>query len=250
MTYNTPHIKVVNDEFTKTVLMPGDPKRAEMIAEKFLKNTRIISDIRGIKAIRGEYTNTITKNTYEVTVMASGMGMPSIGIYSHELFNFFNVENVIRIGSAGAINKNLKLGDIVIAQGASTNSNYFSQFQLDGGTYSAISDFNILKSLHNASVKSFPDKKTYVGNILSSDTFYSCNNPNWERLNILATEMESAALFVEATIAGKKAGSICTISDLVFDHSQTMTPEERQNNLLDMITIALNAVEGFEKNEQ
>lgn len=246
MTYSTPHIKVENNEFTKTVLMPGDPKRAEMIAEKFLKNTYVISDIRGIKAIVGDWTNTITNNTYKVTVMASGMGMPSIGIYSYELFNFFNVENIIRIGSVGAINKELKLGDIVIAQGASTNSNYFSQYQLDGGTYSAISNYKVLKSLVNSAEKSYEGKKTYVGNILSSDTFYACNNPNWERLNVLGVEMESAALFANAAVAKKRAGCICTVSDLTFDHTQAMTPEERQNNLTDMIVIALNAVEEIE----
>ena len=246
MTYSTPHIKVENNEFTKTVLMPGDPKRAEMIAEKFLKNTYVISNIRGIKAIVGEWTSTITNNTYKVTVMASGMGMPSIGIYSYELFNFFNVDNIIRIGSVGAINKELKLGDIVIAQGASTNSNYFSQYQLDGGTYSAISDYNVLKSLVNSAEKSCENKKTYVGNILSSDIFYACNNPDWDRLNILGVEMESAALFANASVARKRAGSICTVSDLTFDHTQAMTPEERQNNLIDMIVIALNAVEEIE----
>ena len=246
MTYSTPHIKVENNEFTKTVLMPGDPKRAEMIAEKFLKNTYVISNIRGIKAIVGEWTSTITNNTYKVTVMASGMGMPSIGIYSYELFNFFNVDNIIRIGSVGAINKGLKLGDIVIAQGASTNSNYFSQYQLDGGTYSAISDYNVLKSLVNSAEKSCENKKTYVGNILSSDIFYACNNPDWDRLNILGVEMESAALFANAAVARKRAGSICTVSDLTFDHTQAMTPEERQNNLTDMIVIALNAVEEIE----
>ena len=246
MTYSTPHIRVENNEFTKTVLMPGDPKRAEMIAEKFLKNTYIISDIRGIKAIVGDWTSTITNNTYKVTVMASGMGMPSIGIYSYELFNFFNVENIIRIGSVGAINKELKLGDIVIAQGASTNSNYFSQYQLNGGTYSAISDYKVLKSLVNSAEKKYESEKTYVGNILSSDTFYACNNPNWDRLNVLGVEMESAALFANAAVAKKRAGCICTVSDLTFDHTQAMTPEERQNNLTDMIVIALNAVEEIE----
>ena len=248
MNRNTPHIVIENEKgFSKTVLMPGDPKRAEMIAEKYLKNTDIISNVRGIKAIRGEYTSNITGNTYDVTVMASGMGMPSIGIYSHELFNFFGVENIIRIGSAGAINTKLKLGDIVVAQGASTNSNYFSQYQLNGGTYSAISDYNILKSLVDVANEKNLDVDVVPGNILSSDVFYCYNNVDWGKLGVLATEMESAALFAEAAIAGKHAGSICTISDLIFDPTQTMTADERQENLHNMIKIALDSVERFER---
>jgi purine-nucleoside phosphorylase len=245
---NTPHIVLKNEKgFSKTVLMPGDPKRAEMIAEKYLENTEIVSDVRGIKAIRGQYSSRMTGHKYDVTVMASGMGMPSIGIYSHELFNFFGVENIIRIGSAGAINRKLKLGDIVIAQGACTNSNYFAQYQLDGGTYSAISNYNILKSLVDIANEKQLDKNIIVGNILSSDTFYGYNSVDWGKLGVLATEMESAALFAEAALAGKCAGSICTISDLIFDHTQTMTAEERQNNLHNMIEIALDSVERFEK---
>ena len=248
MKTKTPHI-VLKDEnkgFSKTVLMPGDPKRAEMIAENYLTDTYVISDVRGIKAIRGKYISKITGNTYDVTVMASGMGMPSIGIYSHELFNYFNVENIIRIGSAGGINTKLKLGDIVVAQGACTNSNYFSQYKLDGGTYSAISDYNILRSLTDVATEKDLSVNIVVGNILSSDTFYGYNNVDWGKLGVLATEMESAALFAEAALAGKKAGSICTISDLIFDQSQEMTVEERQNNLRNMIEIALDSVERFE----
>ena len=248
MKTKTPHI-VLKDEnkgFSKTVLMPGDPKRAEMIAENYLTDTYVISDVRGIKAIRGKYISKITGNTYDVTVMASGMGMPSIGIYSHELFNYFNVENIIRIGSAGGINTKLKLGDIVVAQGACTNSNYFSQYKLDGGTYSAISDYNILRSLTDVATEKDLSVNIVVGNILSSDTFYGYNNVDWGKLGVLATEMESAALFAEAALAGKRAGSICTISDLIFDQSQEMTAEERQNNLRNMIEIALDSVERFE----
>jgi purine-nucleoside phosphorylase len=243
----TPHIVLKpNMSFTKTVLMPGDPKRAEMIAEKYLKDTEIISDVRGIKAIRGKYISRISGNTYDVTVMASGMGMPSMGIYSHELFNFFGVENIIRIGSAGGISTKLKLGDMVISQGACTNSNYFSQYQLNGGTYSAISDYGILKSLVDVATEKKLPVNVMVGNILSSDTFYGYSNVDWGKLGVLATEMESAALFAEAALAGKKAGSICTISDLIFDQSQEMTAEERQNNLRNMIEIALDSVERFE----
>ena len=164
---STPHISVKDESFSKTVLMPGDPMRAEKIAKEFLSEVKIISDIRGIKAYKGKYLDS------DVTIMASGMGMPSIGLYSHELFNFFGVENIIRVGSIGAVRRDLNLGDIVIAQAASTNSNYLRQYGLDSYNYSPISDYKILNLLNvETSQMIEQDKKVLVGNILSSDTFY------------------------------------------------------------------------------
>ena len=177
--------------------------------------------------------------------MASGMGMPSMGIYSHELFNFFGVENIIRVGSAGAINRNLKLGDVVIAQTASTNSDYLKQFN-PTGHYAPCSDFGLISSMAQSYIEQ-TGNKPIVGNILSSDIFYSDPNPNWERMGVLCVEMESAALFTEAAMAGKKAATVCTISDLVFDLSQQMTAEERQNNLTLMMKVAFDAAAKFEK---
>lgn len=240
---STPHISVKDEPFSKTVIMPGDPKRAERIASNYLTDVRIISDIRGIKAYKGFYHFADVDKMVDVTVMASGMGMPSIGIYSHELFNFFGVEEIIRVGTVGAVNKQLKLGDIVIAQAASTNSNYLKQFGLDGYNYCPISDFDVVCRLKKESEAiAVKEQKVYVGNILSSDTFYSFSSPDWDNLGILGIEMESAALFTEAAVAGKKAGCICTVSDLTFDNTKQLTAEERQNNLNTMILAILNAV--------
>lgn len=244
----TPHISVKDVPFSKNVLMPGDPKRAEMIAEKYLTEVKVISDIRGIKAYKGLYSKNEGGKSVSVTVMASGMGMPSIGIYSHELFNLFGVERIIRIGSIGAVNRNLNLGDIVIAQAASTNSNYLRQYGLGGYNYSPISDFKTTNILNEEANKIIGKRnKVYVGNILSSDTFYAYSAPDWNTVGILGIEMESAALFAEATVAGKQAACICTVSDLTFDISKQMTAEERQNNLNTMIKTALNTVFKIDK---
>lgn len=245
--FSTPHISIGDIPFTPTVLMPGDPMRAKMIADTYLKDVTIISDVRGIKAYRGTYKPAHAKRGVLVTVMASGMGMPSIGIYSHELFNFFGVENIIRIGSIGAINRNLNLGDIIIAQAASTNSNYLIQYGLNGYNYSPISDFDVTCALKNeARTLAEPEHKVCVGNILSSDTFYAHKAPDWNTVGILGVEMESAALFAEAAVANKKAGCICTVSDLTFDLQSQMSIDERQNSLNIMIEAALNAVSVIE----
>lgn len=241
---STPHISVKHIPFTPTVLMPGDPKRAEVMANQFLTDVDVISDVRGIKAYRGIYHEG-KDDRCELTVMASGMGMPSIGIYSHELYNIFGVENIIRVGSAGAINKKLKLGDIVIAQTASTNSDYLKQIN-PTGHYAPCSDFELTSELAKSYV-SLTGYSPIVGNILSTDTFYGRPNPNWEIMGVLCTEMESAALFTEAAMAGKRAATVCTISDLIFDLSQQMTAEERQNNLTLMMEVAFDAAAQFEK---
>lgn len=234
----TPHI-VLNDElnngYAKTVLMPGDPKRAEFIAENYLTDIKVISDVRGIKAFTGRYDGTL------VSLMASGMGMPSIGIYSNELFNIFNVDNIIRIGSAGAIDKSLKVGDIVIGQGACTNSNFLSQYNLPG-IFAPIADFELLKTAYAIAVSEVNNTKynCKVGNLLSSDTFYDDSNRtmDWGKMGVLAVEMETAALYATAARASKKALAICTISDLLFA-SDAMTAEEREKTLNTMIEIAL-----------
>lgn len=231
----TPHIGCTPEDFAKTVLMPGDPLRAKMIAETYLTDAKLVNNIRGIQGYTGYYKGK------RVSVMASGMGMPSIGIYSYELYNVFNVESIIRVGSAGGLNRSLKLFDIVIAQGACTNSNYAHNFALPG-TFAPIADFGLLrKAAENCESKGLPYK---VGNILSSDTFYNdaVDQGAWAKMGVLAVEMESAALYMNAARAGKKALCICTISDLIFSGEET-TPEQRQNAFHDMIQVALDVAE-------
>ena len=231
----TPHIGCMPEDFAKTVLMPGDPLRAKMIAETYLTDAKLVNNIRGIQGYTGYYKGK------RVSVMASGMGMPSIGIYSYELYNVFNVESIIRVGAAGGLNRNLKLFDIVIAQGACTNSNYVHNFALPG-TFAPIADFGLLrKAAENCESKGLPYK---VGNILSSDTFYNdaVDQGAWTKMGVLAVEMESAALYMNAARAGKKALCICTISDLIFSGEET-TPEQRQNAFHDMIQVALDVAE-------
>ena len=235
--YPTTHNSAAPADFAKTVLMPGDPLRAQKIAKEYLTDAKLVNNVRGVQGYTGAW------HGKRVSVMASGMGMPSIGIYSHELFNLFGVERIIRIGSIGAVNRNLNLGDIVIAQAASTNSNYLRQYGLGGYNYSPISDFKTTNTLNEEANKIIGKRnKVYVGNILSSDTFYAYSAPDWNTVGILGIEMESAALFAEATVAGKQAACICTVSDLTFDISKQMTAEERQNNLNTMIKTALNTV--------
>ena len=216
----TPHIGCMPEDFAKTVLMPGDPLRAKMIAETYLTDAKLVNNIRGIQGYTGYYKGK------RVSVMASGMGMPSIGIYSYELYNVFNVESIIRVGSAGGLNRNLKLFDIVIAQGACTNSNYVHNFALPG-TFAPIADFGLLrKAAENCESKGLPYK---VGNILSSDTFYNdaVDQGAWTKMGVLAVEMESAALYMNAARAGKKALCICTISDLIFSGEETLPSSAR-----------------------
>lgn len=231
----TPHIGCAPEDFAKTVLMPGDPLRAKMIAETFLTDAKLVNNIRGVQGYTGYY------NGKRVSVMASGMGMPSIGIYSYELFNVFNVESIIRVGSAGGLNRDLKLFDIVLAQGACTNSNYAHNFALPG-TFAPISDFGMLrKAAQTCEDMKLPYK---VGNVLSSDTFYNdaTDQTLWGKMGVMAVEMEAAALYMNAARAGKKALCICTISDLIFSGAET-TPEQRQNAFTDMMKVALEVAE-------
>ena len=231
----TPHNSANIDDFAKTVLMPGDPLRAKFIAENFLEDPVLVNGVRGINGYTGMYNGKI------VSVMASGMGIPSIGIYSYELFNFYNVENIIRIGSAGAISDEVYLRDIVIGQGACTNSNYASQFNLPG-TYAPIASYKLLKQAVDFAQDAGVNYK--VGNLFSSDTFYddAASLSDWRKMGVLAVEMESAALYMNAARAGKNALCICTISDCPFT-GESCTAEERQNTFTDMMEIALKIAE-------
>ena len=227
----TPHNNANIDDFAKTVLMPGDPLRAKFIAENFLEDPVLVNGVRGINGYTGMYDGKI------VSVMASGMGMPSIGIYSYELFNFYGVENIIRIGSAGAISDEVNLRDIVIGMAACTNSNYAAQFALPG-TYAPIADYKLLRQTVEVAEERGVDVK--VGNLLSSDTFYDDSErlSDWRKMGVLAVEMESAALYMNAARSGKNALCICTVSDCPFT-GESCTAEERQNTFTEMIEIAL-----------
>lgn len=227
----TPHINAKPGDFAETVLMPGDPLRAKFIAETFLENAVLVNNVRGVQGYTGSY------HGKRVSVMASGMGMPSIGIYSYELFNFFGVENIIRIGSAGAISPALKLRDIVVAMSASYNSIYADQFGLPG-TYAPTASYSLLKKATDAAdTLGIP---VTVGNILSNDLFYDDAQSTlaWQKMGVLAVEMESAALYMNAARAGKNALCICTISDSLVTHEEC-SAEERQNSFTQMMRLAL-----------
>ncbi len=229
--YPTPHINATPADFAKTVLMPGDPLRAKFIAETFLENARLVNSVRGINGYTGTYKGT------PVSVMASGMGMPSMAIYSYELYNFFDVNNIIRIGSAGAISKDIKLRDLVIGMGACTNSNYASQYNLNG-TFAPICSYNLLKTCADTAEQLGLAVK--VGNLYSSDTFYddSGATADWGKMGVMAVEMEAAALYMNAARANKNALAICTISDHILTGEAT-TADERQTTFTDMIKLAL-----------
>ncbi len=232
MSIPTPHNEAKAGEIAKTVLMPGDPLRAKFIAENYLKDVVCFNTVRNMYGYTGTYRGK------KVSIMGSGMGMPSIGIYSYELYHFYGVNNIIRIGSAGGIAENVKLRDIVIGMGASTNSNYAAQYKLPG-TYAPIADFGLLRKAVEAAEKM--NIKTVVGNILSSDTFYDDNrdaNSLWRKMNVLAVEMEAAALYMNAARAGKKALCILTVSDHVFT-GESLSSEDRQLTFRDMMEIAL-----------
>ena len=228
----TPHIGAAKEDIAKTVLMPGDPLRAQFIAETFLENAVCVNKVRNMLAFTGDY------NGKRVTVMGGGMGMPSIGIYSYELFNFYDVDQIIRIGTAGALADNVKLRDVVVGVGASTDSNYASQFRLPG-TYAPIADFGLARAAVEAGERlGIP---TAPGNILSSDIFYNDYEEalmKWQRMGILAVEMEAAALYMNAVRAGKKALCLLTISAAPF-RGDSLSSEERQTSFTDMMKIAL-----------
>lgn len=229
---STPHNAAKEGQIAKTVLMPGDPLRAKFIAETFLENPVCFNTVRNMFGYTGTYKGK------EVSVMGGGMGMPSIGIYSYELFEFYGVENIIRIGSAGGYSDDLKLGDLVIGMGASTNSNFAHQYHLPG-TFAPIADYDLLrKAVDTAEKLNVPVK---VGNILSSDTFYDDDKDAklaWKKMGVLAVEMEAAALYMNAARLGKKALCMLTISDHLFT-GEEMSAEERQVGFKNMMEVAL-----------
>ena len=232
MSYPTPHINATPEDFAKTVLMPGDPLRSKFIAENFLTDAKLINNVRGVQGYTGTFEGT------RVSVMASGMGMPSIGIYSYELFNFFGVENIIRIGSAGSIHMDVKVRDIVFAMGASTNSNYGRQFELPG-TFAPIADYQLLKTA--IAQADAVGANYHVGNVLSSDTFYDAQedaNDYWIKMGVLCIEMETAALYMNAAKAGKRALGLFTVSDHILTH-EALDAEARQNTFTQMMEVAL-----------
>ena len=230
---HTPHIKATSADFAKTVLMPGDPLRSKFVAETFLENPRLVNNVRGIQGYTGTYKGV------PVSVMASGMGMPSIGIYSYELYNFFGVENIIRIGSAGGLADDVQLRDIIIGQGACTNSAYQDQYKLNGN-YAPIASYELLsRAVEEAKAIGV---RYQVGNLLSSDVFYHADpsfNQGWYKMGVLGVEMEAAALYMNAAAAGKRALAICTVSDHIL-RGEALDADARQTTFTDMMTIALN----------
>ena len=228
----TPHIKAAPSDFAKTVLMPGDPLRSKFVAETFLENAKLVNNVRGVQGYTGTYKGV------PITVMASGMGMPSIGIYSYELYNCFGVENIIRIGSAGAINEKVNLRDVIIGMGACTNSCYQDQYNLNG-KFAPIADFELLSHAVNAAKEL--GVNYHVGNILSSDIFYHADpnfNDGWSKMGVLGLEMEAAALYMNAAAFGKRALAICTVSDHIL-RGEALDADSRQTSFTDMMKIAL-----------
>ena len=227
----TPHNSAAMGDFAKTVLMPGDPLRAKFIAETFLEEARLVNNVRGIHGYTGAYQGT------PVSVMASGMGIPSIGIYAHELYTQYGVENILRIGSAGAISPKLKLRDVVAGQGACTNSHFARQDGLPG-TVAPIAAFTLLETAVAVARKLGVEMP--VGNLLSSDTFYDASGSTlkWGEMGVLAVEMEAAGLYLTAAHLGKRALALCSISDSLVT-GEELTAQERQTSFTTMMRIAL-----------
>ena len=230
----TPHIGARKGEIAETVIMAGDPLRAKFMAEKFLENPIQFNNVRGMLGFTG------THNGKRVSVMGHGMGMPSIGIYSYELFNFYDVKTIIRVGSAGSIHPDLHIGQLAIAMGACTDSNYSAQYDLPG-TYAPIADFSLLRGAVEACERF--GYKYKVGNVFSSDVFYGENpqNDKWMKMGVLAVEMEAAALYMNAARSGNRALTICTISDHILTGEAT-TAEERQTTFTHMMDVAFSLV--------
>lgn len=228
----TPHNNAALGEIAKTVLMPGDPLRAKFIADEYLEDVVCFNTVRNMLGFTGFYQGK------RISVMGGGMGIPSIGIYSYELYEFYQVDTILRIGSAGGISDSVKVRDVIIGMGASTNSNYASQYKLPG-TFAPIADFNLAKrAVELAETKNI---SVVVGNILSSDTFYTEDttaNDMWKKMGILAVEMEAAGLYMNAARAGKKALCMLTISDHLYT-KKSLSAEERQTSFSEMIELAL-----------
>lgn len=228
----TPHNAAVLGDIAPTVLMPGDPLRAQFIAENFLEDAVCVNTVRNMLAYTGVYQGK------RVTVMGGGMGMPSVGIYTYELFHFYDVQKIIRIGSAGTLSEKAGLRDVVIGVGASTDSNYAHQYGLPG-VFAPIADFDLARAAAEAGERL--GIKTVAGNILSSDVFYSDDADSlkkWQKMGILAVEMEAAALYMNAARAGKQALCLLTISDSPMT-GEGLSAEERQTSFRDMMKLAL-----------
>lgn len=228
----TPHNSAEKGQIAKTVLMPGDPLRAKFIAENFLDNPVLVNNVRGVQGYTG------TKRGVPVTVMASGMGIPSIGIYSYELYNFYDVENIIRVGSAGALSDDLKLLDIVAGMSAGTDSAFAEKFGVPG-ILAPTASFELLR--HAVECAEAKNLNIKVGSVLSSDNFYGDEHSSldkWKKMGILAVEMEAAGLYLTAARAGKRALCICTISDHIY-RPEELSPEDRQLGFAEMIELAL-----------
>lgn len=236
--YPTPHIDAKPGDFAKTVLMPGDPLRSQFIAQTFLTDAHLVNNVRGVQGYTGLYKG------QPVSVMASGMGMPSIGIYSYELYNFFGVENILRVGSAGGMNPHIHVRDIILGQGACTTSRYGEDFNLPGA-FAPIADWKLLSTA--AKLADEMGLTYHVGNLLSSDVFYNdtadlrpeeAPSKRWAKMGVMAVEMEAAALYMNAARAGKRALAICTVSDHLVTGEAT-TAQERQSTFTDMMKLAL-----------
>ena len=227
----TPHNNAAKGDFAKTVLMPGDPLRAKFIAETFLTEPKLVNNVRGVQGYTGTYKGV------PVSVMASGMGIPSIGIYSYELYTQYDVDNIIRVGSAGAMRADLKLGSVVVGQGACTNSDFACQYEL-GGAYAPICDFELLM----AAVESAKELgvRMPVGNLYSSDTFYDAagRNMRYAKMGVMAVEMEAAGLYCTAAYTGKRALAICSISDNLIT-GEELSADDRQTAFTNMMKIGL-----------
>ncbi len=232
----TAHITAKKEDFAKTVLMPGDPLRSKFIAETYLDDAVLVNDIRGVQGYTGYYKGK------RVSVMASGMGQPSIGIYSYELFNFYDVSSIIRVGSCGSFQPYLKPCDIVVAMGACTNSNYAAQYGLFGN-FAPIADYSLVRKAADECEKMGINYR--VGNVFSSDIFYNdtYSDVDWAKMGVLGVEMEAAALYCNAARAGKKALCICSVSDYLLDHSQNMDADSRRTAFTKMMEIALEIAE-------
>ena len=232
MSTPTPHINAKLGDFAETVLMPGDPLRSKFIAESYLENPVLVNNVRGVQGYTGTYKGK------RVSVMASGMGCSSMGIYSYELFKFFDVKNIIRIGSAGGISPDLHVRDIILAQGACTNGNFAFQYNLPG-PFAPIASFELLEKAVAATRRTGVNFK--VGNVLSSIAFYddSGSAMSWSKMGVLGVEMEAAALYCNAARLGKNALCICTVSDSFIYPEEDTNAEERQNSFTTMMEIAL-----------
>jgi len=230
----TPHIQATKGEIAKTVLMPGDPLRAKFLADTYLEDVKQFNGVRNMLGYTGTYKGK------KVSIMGSGMGMPSIGIYSYELFTQYDVEAIIRIGSTGSFKENVHIRDIVIVQGSCTDSNFAYQYELpSNATFSALADYGLLeKAVTQAKAKNVD---YHVGNILSSDVFYHADQgtaEKWSRMGVLGVEMESYALFSTAAYLHKKALTLLTVSDSLVTNEET-TAQEREKTFTAMMEIAL-----------